>query len=118
VSGAIAAFGDRYLRRIYTAAELAYCQAARDPAAHLAARFAAKEAAIKVLRPRTADEGLDWRSLETVRSEEGACRLVLHGAAARLAARQRLAEFEVSLTHAEDYAAAVVVAATQGACPS
>jgi holo-[acyl-carrier protein] synthase len=119
VSGAIAAFGDRYLRRIYTAAELAYCQAARDPAAHLAARFAAKEAAVKVLRPTAADEGLDWRSLETVRSaEDGACRLVLHGAAARLAARQRLAEFEVSLTHAEDYAAAVVVAATQGACPS
>jgi holo-[acyl-carrier protein] synthase len=118
VSGAIAAFGDRYLRRIYTAAELAYCQAARDPAAHLAARFAAKEAAVKVLRPTAADEGLDWRSLETVRSEEGDCRLVLHGAAARLAARQRLDQFEVSLTHAEDYAAAVVLAATQGACSS
>jgi holo-[acyl-carrier protein] synthase len=119
VTDAIAAFGDRYLRRIYTPAELAYCQSAADPGPHLAARFAAKEAAVKVLRPTPADEGLDWRSLETVRSaEDGACRLVLRGAAARLAASRGLQQFEVCLTHADDYAAAVVLAATQGACPS
>jgi holo-[acyl-carrier protein] synthase len=109
-------FGDRYLRRIYTPAELAYCRAAAaDPTPHLAARFAAKEAAVKVLRPGAEDEGLDWRSLETVRTEDGWCRLVLHGAAARLAARQHLVHFEVSLTHAEKYAAAIVLAAPQGA---
>lgn len=106
-------FGARYLQRIYTAGELAYCQAAAtDPAPHLAARFAAKEATVKVLRPRPEDEGIDWRSIEVVRCDGGWCRIALHGAASRLGGRAGLHNFEVSLSHAEQYALAVVVAAS------
>jgi holo-[acyl-carrier protein] synthase len=114
VAASVGAFGDRYLERIYAPAELAYCRrAAVDPAPHLAARFAAKEATVKVLRPSAADEGIDWRSIEVVRTPDGDgwCQIALTGAAARLAARQALTDFQVSLSHAAHYAVAVVVAA-------
>jgi holo-[acyl-carrier protein] synthase len=113
VAASLASFGDRYLERVYAPGELAYCRgAAADPAPHLAARFAAKEAAVKVLRPSPTDEGIDWRSIEVVRHENGWCGLALSGAAARLAERQALSDFQVSLSHAPNYAVAVVVAAS------
>jgi holo-[acyl-carrier protein] synthase len=112
VAASLNAFGDRYLARVYAPAEVAYCRsAASDPAAHLAARFAAKEATVKVLRPSADDEGIDWRSIEVVRREGGWCQIALSGAAARLAARQSLSDFQVSISHAAHYAVAVVVAA-------
>src|SRR5689334_18665667 len=58
-------FGERYLKRLFTAREVADCTATPAQApARLAARFAAKEAAIKVLRP---ERWIDWRSIEVVR---------------------------------------------------
>jgi holo-[acyl-carrier protein] synthase len=116
VVASLEAFGDRYLDRVYAPAELAYCRsAAGDPTPHLAARFAAKEAAVKVLRPSPTDEGIDWRSIEVVRTPGGAgwCHLLLTGAAARLAQKQALSDFQVSLSHAPNYAVAVVVAASR-----
>jgi holo-[acyl-carrier protein] synthase len=116
VAASLATFGDRYLERIYAPGELAYCRAAAgDPTPHLAARFAAKEAAVKVLRPSATDDGIDWRTIEVVRTPGGAgwCHLVLSGAAARLAERQALSDFQVTLSHAPNYAVAVVVAASR-----
>jgi holo-[acyl-carrier protein] synthase len=104
VADALAAHGDRYLHRVYTEGEIADC--GRDPL-RLAARFAVKEAAMKVLR--VGDAAVPLLSLETVRGADGAPQLALHGPAAELAAAAGLQSFEISLTHEAAYAAAVVV---------
>ena len=92
VREAIDAHGARYLERVYTAAELLDC--AGDPT-RLAGRFAAKEAAIKVLRPRR-DAALPWTDIEVVRDTEGYVELRLAGLAAVHAAEQGLTELAVS----------------------
>jgi holo-[acyl-carrier protein] synthase len=102
-------FGARYLERVYTQHELRSCTgspASRN--ASLAARFAAKEATIKVLRPKGHQP--DWRSVEVRREQGGWCTMALSGYAAALADQAGIDELAVSLTHEEDVAAAVVVA--------
>lgn len=103
---AVGAHGDRYLTRVYTPAELADCGG--DPA-RLAGRFAAKEAAIKVLRPRSS-EALPWSDIEVVRRPGGHVELHLAGLAAAHAEQQGLEDFAVSLSHEGESACAVVVA--------
>ncbi|WPB56643.1 holo-ACP synthase [Xylophilus sp. GOD-11R] len=103
-------FGRRYLERIFTDAEIAYCEAGgTEMAQRLAARFAAKEACMKVLRPP--DGGIPWRSIEVVKMPGGWCELHLHDAARRLAEAGGLTHFSVCLSH-ERSAAVAVVAAT------
>jgi holo-[acyl-carrier protein] synthase len=106
VREAVAAHGQRYLDRVYTPRERVDCG---DDAARLAARFAAKEAAIKVLRP-TAATALPWSDIEVVRQPDGHVELVLAGLAAEHAAGQGLTGFAVSLSHEGDSACAVVCA--------
>ncbi len=109
VAQSVESFGPRYLERIYTDHELSSCRgkpAVR--AASLAARFAAKEATIKVLFP--IGHQPDWRSLEVRRHAGGWCTMALSGHAAALAVQAGIAELSVSLTHDGDIAAAVVVA--------
>jgi holo-[acyl-carrier protein] synthase len=109
VAESVATFGDRYLVRIYTDDELEYCR--RDPALtaeRLAARFAAKEATLKVLRPR--DVRPEWRSIEVRRNPAGWCELSLSGSAARLARDAAISSMSVSLSHEAGLANAVVVA--------
>ena len=105
VAEAIATHGERYLRRTYSEAELRDC--AGEPE-RLAARFAAKEATMKVLD--RGDESLPWTSIAVHRDATGRPSLVLSGAAAELAERRGLGAFELSLTHEAGYAAAVVLA--------
>lgn len=111
VADALARFGPRYVGRVFTSAEAAYCTAAPAPLAaqRFAARFAAKEAARKLLRPADAP-GIGWRDVEVCRAPEGGPALLLHGAAARRAAELELGELAVSLTHEAEWAAAVVTA--------
>jgi holo-[acyl-carrier protein] synthase len=78
----------------------------------LAGRFAAKEAAVKVLRPREARP--EWRSIEVHRVDGGWCELRLSGLAARLAAEAGLTTLAVSVTHEPMMAAACVVAMSRG----
>jgi holo-[acyl-carrier protein] synthase len=109
VAQSVATFGDRYLRRVYTDEELVYCR--RDPALsaeRLAARFAAKEATVKVLRPR--DLRPDWRTIEVRRDPDGWCELALTGSAARLAQEAAIGSLSVSLSHDAGMANAVVIA--------
>jgi holo-[acyl-carrier protein] synthase len=109
VAESVESFGARYLDRVYTQHELGCCRglpAART--ASLAARFAAKEATIKVLRPLGHQP--DWRSVEVRRHSGGWCSLALTGHAAALAEQAGIADLSVSLTHEGDIAAAVVVA--------
>jgi len=113
VERSVRSLAERYLTRVYTDSELSDCrtEAGVDPE-RLAARFAAKEAAMKVLRP--VDEGIPWQSIEVRRDPGGWPTLVLSGRAARLADEAGLEGLEVSLTHEGAYASAVVVAELRG----
>jgi len=115
VAASVRRFGDRYVQRIFTPHEIDSClnPVGRDPGvatyatASLAARFAAKEAVVKVLRPPEARP--EWRSIEVHRTAGGWCEIRLSGQAAELAAAAGIDGFAVSLTHEEPIAAAVVV---------
>jgi holo-[acyl-carrier protein] synthase len=109
VRDAVSEHGERYLKRIYTDAEVRECRTPRGLIPErLAARFAAKEATIKVLRPR--DEPIPWQSIELVRHPSGWVELELSGRAATSAAEQRLGDFAVSVSHEAGFATAVVIA--------
>ncbi|HEY4009853.1 MAG TPA: holo-ACP synthase [Acidobacteriaceae bacterium] len=103
-------FGDAFLRRIYTAGEIAYCQAKPKTAAEsFAARFAAKEAAAKALGTGIS-RGVTWRELEVRRLPGQRPTLHLSGRAAELAARLGVRHLALSLSHTRELAIAVVVA--------
>jgi len=108
VRDSVAVFGDRYLKRVFTAEELVDCRAWADPVPHLAARFAAKEAVIKALRVEDAQP--PWISMEVGRHPVAGPAIRLSGAAARLAADRGIGTISVSLSHEGDMAGAVVVA--------
>ncbi len=96
----------RLAERLFHPAELEFCRARARPAQHLAARFCAKEAALKALGGR----GLALRDFEVAGGGDEPPRLVLHGPAARAASEAGVA-LELSLTHSRLSAAAVVIAA-------
>src|SRR5919197_6623436 len=73
-------YGDRFLRRVFTDGEIAYCTRRRDPAPHLAGRFAAKEAAMKALGTGHS-RGVLWKDIEVVRQPGGPPQLRFHGGA-------------------------------------
>jgi holo-[acyl-carrier protein] synthase len=109
VDDSLKRFGPRYVNRLFTENEIKYCCAARATAPErFAARFAAKEATLKVLRP--GDQGIDWRAIEVRRSPEGACDLVLHGSARALAQKSGIASLALSMSHDAGWATAVVIA--------
>ena len=106
-------FGERFLERVFTPGEIAYAQSApAQTAERLAARFAAKEAAMKALG--LADEGFQWRDIEVCRAPSGECKMVLRGAASRAARQNGVRQVAVSLSHEGDYAAAIVVTSLGG----
>lgn len=97
-----------FAARVFTDAELAYAHEARDPTQRLAARFAAKEAVMKVLGVGIGEVRL--RDIEVVRAESGAPSLCLHGSAAELAERRSVRRWLLSMTHTDLVASAVAVA--------
>jgi holo-[acyl-carrier protein] synthase len=107
IEQAVARYGDRFLHRIFTAAEIAYCSSKHRPGPHYAARFAAKEAAAKALGTGIA-LGVAWRDIEVVRGG-GPPRLQLHGEALRHFQRLGAKSSFVTITHAETLALAQVV---------
>lgn len=109
---AIARHGEPFLSRLFTEAERDYCSAQKRPALHYAARFAAKEAVSKALGTGIGGEA-GWLDLEIVRDPLGAPKLSLQGAAAAFASSKGIAEIQISLSHAKDYAAANAVAVIQ-----
>ena len=103
-------YGNRFLERVFTPAEILYCRARP---AELAARFAAKEAVSKALGVGVrmmARDGINWREAEIVGDARGKPLVRLHGHAAERAAELGLSEWAVSLSHAQDHAIAFVVA--------
>ncbi len=111
IAESLRTFGSRYLHRVYTAAEIAYCESGAQMHRRLAARFAAKEATLKVLRPDR--HWLDWRSIEVVKMPGGWCELKLHGPAERLREQAGIVSLSVSLSHEPAHAIAVVAATVQ-----
>jgi holo-[acyl-carrier protein] synthase len=109
VNESVARFGARYLERVYTDHEISWASDSHAVRAErLAARFAAKEATIKVLRPE--GHRPDWRSIEVQRHAGGWCTMALSGHASTLAEKAGITDLAVSLTHDGDVAAAVVIA--------
>ena len=104
----VAADKQALLERLFTAAERAYALAKADPAPHLAARFAAKEAGMKAFGLGWRD-GLAWHDFAVVRDPLGRPDLVLHGRAAELAAARGITAVHLSYSHDGDYAVATVI---------
>jgi holo-[acyl-carrier protein] synthase len=104
----LARHAGRIEERLFTPAERADCEARPDRSQALAARFAAKEAAMKALGTGWA-RGIAFRQIEVRRDPSGAPQLLLHEAAARRAADLGVRLAHVSLTHQPGVAAAVVV---------
>ena len=104
VAATLARFGDRFLERVFTEGETAYC---RGRAPQLAARFAAKEAVMKALG--TGTRGVGWREVEVTRKPTGEPGIALHGRAAERAARLGIDRIAVSLSHSRHYAVASVI---------
>ena len=104
IADVIARHGERFLRRIYTEDELAYC---RGRVPELAARFAAKEAVMKALG--TGVRGVGWREIEVLPNKRGKPLVFLYGRAAARAEQIGLRGLEISMTHSREYAMAAVV---------
>jgi holo-[acyl-carrier protein] synthase len=100
-------YGDRFLRRVFTDGEIAYCTRRHNPVPHLAGRFSAKEAAMKALGTGQA-RGVIWKDVEVVRVG-GPPRLKLHGAAAARAEAMGVRQSLVTITHAQTLALAQVI---------
>jgi holo-[acyl-carrier protein] synthase len=109
VERSIREFGDHYLRRLYTDHERDSCQGdVRVAAGGLAARFAAKEAVIKLLD--AGDDAPEWQSIEVRRTKSERPEVKLHGRAAEIARRRGVEDISLSLSHDGDVAVATVVA--------
>jgi holo-[acyl-carrier protein] synthase len=106
-------YGRRFLDRVYTSAEQAYCLRKRKSAESLAARFAAKEAAAKALGTGIS-HGVNWLEIEVVREPSGRPTIAFHGRAAQIAARLGVVRAAVSITHTADLALASVVLEGEG----
>lgn len=100
-------YGERFIKRIFTDAETAYCTRRRVPAIHFAGRFAAKEAAMKALGTGHS-QGVLWRDVEVVR-RGGPPQLQLHGGAARRFAAIGGKSSLLTITHSDELALAEVL---------
>ncbi len=109
IARALERWGERFLRHVYTDAEVAFCRG-RTP--ELAARFAAKEAISKALG--TGINGIHWCEMEVLPDPLGKPLVRLYGKAAARAESLGLSEFAVSLSHSRDFAVASVVAVGGG----
>ena len=107
IQKSIARFGDRFLDRIFTPGEKAYCLRKRNAAESFAARFAAKEAAAKALGTGIS-YGVTWLEIEVTREVSGRPGLRFHGRAAQMAARLGVTRAALSLTHTDILAMATV----------
>jgi len=101
--------GDRAMARLFTDGERAYATYRVDPARHLAARIAAKEAAFKALAGNDLARRIGWRELEVFGRTDGGPLLRLHGRAERRAAELGVTRILVTISHSESTAVAVVV---------
>lgn len=108
IEAAIARHGRPFLERLFTPAEIAYCEKHRDRAERFAGRFAAKEAAMKALGTGWA-QGVRWLDIEVVREPSGKPTLKLSGATRSIADRLGVKHIAVTITHDGNTALAQVI---------
>jgi holo-[acyl-carrier protein] synthase len=108
IEASIARFGDRFLRRIFTEAEIRYCESKANRVERYAARFAAKEAAMKAIGTGW-NHGVTWRDVEVSRQPGGRPTIAFHGKAAEFAAKLGAVHVALSLSHTKQYAIAQVI---------
>ena len=104
----ITRFGDRFLRRIYTPGEIRYCESKANREERYAARFAAKEAAMKALGTGW-NHGVRWRDCEVTRLPGGRPTMTFHGKAGEIAAKLGVRHAALSITHTSEQAIAQVI---------
>ena len=100
--------GERFLKRLFTESEVAYCARHPEPARHWVARFAVKEAGMKALGTGWSG-GITFKSIEVVNLPSGQPTLVLHGASAERAQAMGATKAHVTITHDGGFAMACVV---------
>ena len=108
IAQSIARFGDRFIRRIFTEGEIRYCDSKANRVERYAARFAAKEAAMKALGTGW-NHGVRWRDIEVSRKPGSRPTIIFHGVAAQFAARLGATNVALSLTHTKEQAFAQVI---------
>ncbi len=108
IERSVARFGDRFLQKVYTTGEIAYCQRKKACGESFAARFAAKEAAAKALGTGIS-QGVSWKEIEVRRDPGQRPTLHLTGRAAEQAKRMGVTAMSLSLTHSRQVAMAVVI---------
>jgi len=108
IRAALERFGDRFLHRIFTDGEIRYCQSKANHVERYAARFAAKEAAMKALGTGW-NYGIRWRDIEVTRRPGSRPAVVFHGKAAEFAAKLGAKNAALSLSHTADQAIAQVI---------
>jgi holo-[acyl-carrier protein] synthase len=108
VQGSVERFGDRFLNRLLLPDEIAYCQMHKLPGPFVAARFAAKEAISKAFGTGIGAQ-LGWHDMEVLRKESGEPYVVLHGSGEKLFVARGAKQLLISLSHTQNYAAAVAV---------
>ena len=108
IGEAISRFGDRFLGRIFTDAERAYCDSKANRIERYAARFAAKEAAMKALGTGW-NHGVRWRDIEVYRKPGSRPTIRFHGKAADFAVRLRASNVALSISHTPEQAIASVI---------
>jgi holo-[acyl-carrier protein] synthase len=101
-------FGQRFLQRIYTPGEMRYCDSKANRMERYAARFAAKEAAMKALGTGW-NHGVRWRDCEVVRMPGGRPTIAFHGKAAEFAAKLGVKNTALSISHTQEQAIAQVI---------
>ncbi|MGB9120373.1 MAG: holo-ACP synthase [Candidatus Angelobacter sp.] len=108
IGAAVKRFGDRFLKRVFTSAEIRYCIGKPNTIERLAARFAAKEAGMKAIGTGLR-HGVTWQDVEVVRLPGQRPLLQFHGKAAEFAARLGCKRTHLSLSHTREQAIAYVI---------
>ena len=108
IAESIERFGERFLHRVFTESEIQYCDSKANRVERYAARFAAKEAAMKALGTGWS-HGVRWRDIEVARQPGSRPTIKFHGKAADFAARVGAKNVALSLSHTPDQAIASVI---------
>ena len=108
IEAAIARHGERFLTRIYTESERAYCESKQNRMERFAGRFAAKEAAMKAIGTGWR-RGVAWRDFEVIRTPSGQPVISFHGVAQKIADELGVGKAFVSITHIKSMAMAQVM---------
>jgi holo-[acyl-carrier protein] synthase len=101
-------FGRRFTERVFTADEIRYCESKANKVERYAARFAAKEAAMKAIGTGW-NRGVTWRDVEVRRSPGQRPTMAFHGRAGEFFAKLGATRAHLSLTHTNDFAMAQVI---------